>query len=94
MLEWSWRIEKSKSILAGSFSAEGKWSKALSALVGSAVTRAEVFGSLPEVRVFLTNGLAVASFMTAEGQPAWSLIKHASGQALHVQRGRLVLQAT
>jgi hypothetical protein len=73
-IEWSWRIEKARSILGGSWSSEAKWPGFFSRLVGAEVTDFQVFGRLPEAELRLSNGLRVLSFMTSEGQPQWSLV--------------------
>lgn len=76
MIEWSWRIEKPKSILGGSWSSEARWPRMFEKLKGSTVTNVEVYGHIPEVCVSLSNGLRITSFMVAEGQPTWSIISH------------------
>lgn len=74
MIEWSWRIENKDSILCGSWSDEGGWKDVFQTLVDQTVKDISVFGRLPELSISLTHGLYVVSFMTAEGQPAWSII--------------------
>lgn len=37
-----------------------------------------MFGRLPEIDLALTDGRHLLSFMTAEGEPAWSLIDRRS----------------
>jgi hypothetical protein len=92
MVEWSWRIERKYSILGGSWSSEKKWPGMFNKLLGAVVTDVEFFGRLPEISVSLSNGLCVATFMTVEGQPEWTvlssnpLIGH-----LCVKRGRLAI---
>ena len=93
MIEWSWRIERARSILCGSWSDERLWPKAFELLIGSDVMEAQCTGSLPEIRVSLENGLRIQSFMTAEGQPAWAVMLKAPKRAtLSVARGRLVVR--
>jgi hypothetical protein len=93
MIEWSWRIERPRSILCGSWSDERKWKKALDQLVGHTVISVQCFGRLPEISVGLSNGLYVVSAMTAEGQPSWALILRGSqGKSVHVSGGRLVVE--
>jgi hypothetical protein len=93
MLEWSWRIERPRSILVGSFSSERKWPTALKRLIGGHVVGVEFVGRLPEIVVSLSNGLRVASFMTAEGQPAWSVIaRHPKLGSLYVRNGCLTVE--
>lgn len=90
MIEWSWRIEKQKSILGGSWSSEKKIDNFLPKLQGATVDAVEFFGRLPEISVSLSNGLHVVSFNTSEGQPDWSLLTRRPFIGhLCVERGRL-----
>jgi hypothetical protein len=73
MIEWSWRIEDGRSITCGSWSDEDLWLPTFARLVGRTVEDLATFGSLPELVVSLAGDLRVASFMTAEGDPAWTL---------------------
>jgi hypothetical protein len=73
MIEWSWRIENATSIICGSWSEEQLWVPAFDHLRDALVVAITTFGRLPEIDVELSNGLHVVSFMTAEGQPEWSL---------------------
>jgi hypothetical protein len=73
MIEWSWRIEDERSIVCGSFSNEELWGPAFDRLVGREVTDLSTFGRLPEILLSLAGNLHVASFMTADGDPAWAL---------------------
>jgi hypothetical protein len=93
MIEWSWRIERPKSILGGSWSAEGRWPEMFEKLKGATVSEVHVCGELPEICVSLSNGLRVASFMTAEGQPEWALISRRPKLGnLCVKRGALYVE--
>jgi hypothetical protein len=94
MIEWSWRIERPRSILCGSFSEESQWSKAFEKLLGATVTKAALFGRLPEISISLSNDLHLASFMTADGQPHWTLFDRATSDTswLTVRQGRVVHQ--
>lgn len=90
MIEWSWRIERPKSILGGSWSSERKWAAMFEKLKGAKVVAVALFGTLPEIQVSLSNGLRVVSFMTAEGQPEWGIIcREELQKSLGVKRGRL-----
>ena len=54
-----------------------------------------LFGRLPEVSVALENGLFLASFMTAEGDPGWALADRRAPGAerwLSVKAGRLQVE--
>jgi hypothetical protein len=84
MIEWSWRIESEDAILCGSWSNEELWAEVFKSLIGRRVQDASIYGRLPELSIALAGGLYVASFMTAEGQPAWSIFdgfddQHKSG---------------
>lgn len=89
MIEWSWRIERPRSILCGSFSEETKWPGAFAKLVGSTVENVTIFGRLPEVSLAFSNGLHLSSFMTADGQPQWVLFdrRKPTTSWLAVERG-------
>lgn len=91
MIEWSWRIEGKRKIWCGSWSDGERWPRAFSRLQGAKVVSASLFGRLPEIALRLSNGLSVVSMMTAEGDPAWSLIArdHGGSKSLCVRSGRL-----
>jgi hypothetical protein len=94
MIEWSWRIEKPRSIMGGSWSEERHWPKFFGQLVGTKVAKVEVFGVLPEIMVWLDNGLRITSFMTADGQPSWAIIGRIPQiGSLSVKRGKLCVEA-
>lgn len=73
MIEWSWRIEDERSILCGSCSNEELWAPSYARLLGQHVSDLATFGRLPELMLSLSGGLHVSSFMTAEGDPAWTV---------------------
>ncbi|MCY1640677.1 hypothetical protein [Methylorubrum sp. SL192] len=73
MIEWSWRIEDGRSIVCGSWSDEDLWPPTFAHLLGRTVQNLSMFGRLQEVVLSLAGDLHVASFMTAEGDPAWTL---------------------
>jgi hypothetical protein len=73
MIQWSWRVEDERSILCGSWSDEKLWRPTFDRLVGEEITDLTTFSRLPELRISLSGGLHVASFMTADGDPAWTL---------------------
>lgn len=73
MIQWSWRIENDRSILCGSWSDEELWQPNFARLLGQRVIDVKAFGRLPEVQLSLSDGFHVASFMTAEGDPEWTL---------------------
>lgn len=93
MIEWSWRIERPQSILGGSWSSERRWPSMFKRLIGSEVARVDFQGPLPEISLSFSNGLRVASFMTAEGQPSWALIARCPNLgSLSVKRGKLYVE--
>jgi hypothetical protein len=73
MLEWSWRVEKPRSVMFGSFSGERKIAHGLKSLVGRKVLDVGVEGRLPELVIRLSGGAWVHSFTTVEGHPQWTL---------------------
>lgn len=93
MIEWSWRIEDNDSILCGSWSDEKGWEQVFKSLIGRTVQDVSIYGRLPELSISFTGNLYVASFMTAEGQPAWTIFggsigQHSSG-CIAVRNGRI-----
>lgn len=72
-IEWSWRIEDATSIVCGSWSEEEFWEPAFDLIRNSSVTALSIYGRLPEIDLALAGGHHLLSFMTAEGQPEWSL---------------------
>ena len=80
MIQWSWRIEDDHSIICGSWSDEDLWKKTFSQLLGNTVTQLSFFGRLPEIDLSLSNGLHVLSFMTADGQPEWTIFDRSQAQ--------------
>ena len=94
MIQWSWRFERKYSILGGSWSSERRWPGMFKKIIGTSVSDVEIFGHLPEITVLLSNGLRVASFMTAEGQPEWTLLtRNPFIGHLCVKRGKLAIDA-
>jgi hypothetical protein len=94
MIEWSWRVEKARSIMGGSCSSERRWPAIFKKLLGSVVTDVELVGVLSEVSLTLSNGMRVLSFMTTEGQPSWAIMTRKSELGtLSVKRGRLHVEA-
>lgn len=73
MLEWSWRVEKARSVLFGSFSGERKIARGLQTLVGRNILEVGAEGRLPEIVISLSGGFWIHSFTTVEGHPQWTL---------------------
>lgn len=84
MIEWSWRIEDGRSIICGSWGDEDLWPPTFARLLGRTVQNLSVFGRLPEVVLSLAGDLHVTSFMTAEGDPAWTLFDRRSPRPVAV----------
>jgi len=93
MIQWSWRIEDSTSILCGSWSEESLWQSTFDLVRNKSVLQLSVVGRLPEIVVALSESLYVSSFMTAEGDPEWALFdwRQTTLRTLSVRRGRLEL---
>ncbi len=77
-VEWSWRIEDETSIICGSWSEDDVWERSFNRLRDAAVSRLSMVGRLPEIDLELTSGHHFVSFMTADGQPEWSLVDRRS----------------
>jgi hypothetical protein len=72
MIEWSWRIERRRSIQAGSWSSERRIDAAVRGLVGPSLTEIAVTGRLPELSLTLSDGRCVprpALALKAESEP-------------------------
>lgn len=91
MLQWSWRVERPRSIWFGSFSSDRRISNQLPKLESLSVSTISVSGRLPEVELGLGGKVTLRSFSTVEGQPEWSL-RLPSGRWLSSSQGRLVLE--
>ena len=90
LIEWSWRIEKPRSILGGSWSSERRWPGMFEKLTSETVTKVELQCHLPEICVSFSNGFRLVSFMTEESQPEWTLhCRKPNLGVLGVERGAL-----
>jgi hypothetical protein len=96
MIQWSWRIENSTSILCGSWSEDPLWEPTFDLLRSKMVVELSIVGRLPEIVVGLTEGLYVSSFMTSEGDPQWSLFDRRSAPVtwLCVRDGSLKIEVS
>jgi hypothetical protein len=93
MIQWSWRVERPKSIYFGSFSSDRVIDNRLAKLQQRTVKAVEVEGRLPELVIQLSGGLWVHSFATEESQPEWCLFldRTQSSQAwLSSEHGKLI----
>jgi len=94
MIEWSWRIEKHRSILCGSTSSERRWIRILNSLKGATVTDIQLFGRLSELEITFSNGLRLLSFSTWESQPEWAIIcRNPLATTLCMKRGKLATES-
>jgi hypothetical protein len=73
MIEWSWRVERARSIAFGSWSTERRMTNGVARLVGHRIEAIDIVGRLPEVLVQLSDGLWLQTFNTSEGQPEWTV---------------------
>ena len=91
MVEWSWRVEGRRSVLCGSWSDKRACDRAFALLRDRAVAQVDLFGRLPEIAVEFSGGARLMSFMTAEGDPVWTLFDRREEQArwIGVRRGSL-----
>ncbi|MGF0524339.1 hypothetical protein ACQEDT_22770 [Agrobacterium pusense] len=93
MIEWSWRIENENSIVCGSWSDEDGWEETFRSLIGRDVRNVSLFGRLPELSIELAGGLYIASFMTADGQPGWTIFdrcpEHQKSAWIEVRDGEI-----
>ena len=88
MIEWSWRVERLRSIAFGSWSGDRKMTLGIEKLVDHVVEDITLDGRLPEISIKLSGGFWIHSFMTAEGKPEWNL-KLKDGSWLYFERRRL-----
>ena len=73
MVQWSWRVERPRSIAFGSWSTDRRMDFGIARLEGHRVEGITVEGRLPELVIALSGGLWVHAFNTAEGQPQWTV---------------------
>lgn len=87
MIEWSWRVEKRRSILFGSWSSNTKINNQLPKLKGLLIEEVQFVGRIPELELNLENKLWLHSFQTTEPQPDWCILSN--GKAVFVERGKI-----
>jgi hypothetical protein len=73
MLPWSWRVESPRRVEFGSWSSDRKIASGVASLTGQTVEAISVAGRLPELVLAFSGQRWVHSFMTAEGQPGWTV---------------------
>jgi hypothetical protein len=94
MVQWSWRMEEGSQITCGSWSNEELWVPTFARFIGKKVIDISLVGRLPEIEIELSDELYLLSFMTADGEPAWTIFDRTAGDGQHrwlkVKDGRLV----
>lgn len=91
LLEWSWRVEGPGSIQFGSWSTNPRITRGVASLQGHTILEVGLDGRLPELVLTLDGKRWLHTFMTAEGQPRWS-IRLPDGAWLGFHRGHLYRQ--
>lgn len=96
MIEWSWRIERPKSIYFGSWSSDRVINNRLVKLKDKTIDAIDIEGRLPELVIKLSGSFWLRSFAIAEGQPQWTLFLHRNQtprQWLITARGSLIKES-
>ena len=88
MIQWSWRVERKRSIAFGSWSGERKINNGIASLKNRFLEEILIEGRLPELYLTLSGNLWLHSFATAEGQPEWTVFL-LDGSWITVDRGVL-----
>ena len=90
MVDFDWRVERAKSILAGSHDSKIRCINISKKLIGATVISAQSVGRLPELQLELSGGLWVVTFSHEKGQPSWAILFKALGiGSLNVKNGTL-----
>ena len=92
MLHWSWRVESPGAIQFGSWSDDPRITRGVASLEGHTIVGVELEGRLPEL-LTLNRKRWLHTFMTAEGQPEWSIRMHDNAW-IGVIRGHVYRQAS
>lgn len=93
MLYWSWRVESPGAIQFGSWSEDPLITRGVASLEGHTIVDVELEGRLPELVLTLDRKRWLHTFMTAEGQPEWS-IRMRDNAWIGVIRGHVYRQAS
>lgn len=97
MIEWSWRVERSRSIYFGSWSTDQVIENRLAKLKNRTIEGVEATGRLPELMIRLSGGLWVHSFAIAESQPRWCVFldrKRLPVEWVVSERGKLIKETS
>lgn len=87
MIQWSWRVERPRSIAFGSWSTENKIDSGIPTLKRAVIEAISLDGNrLPELILDLTEKRRLRSMMTSDGQPEWS-VRLPDDSWLFVKRG-------
>ena len=89
MIEFDWRVERERSIEFGSASGLRKMDRGIESLRGERIAAVKLVGEIPELKISLSSGRRLASFMTIESQPAWVVFLNFHESWIHVRRGCL-----
>jgi len=89
MIQWSWRVERQRSIAFGSWSGNRKITNGVAKLKDHSVEEIQLEGHLPELYMTLSDNLWVHSFATTESQPEWAVFLF-DGSWIAVNRGRII----
>jgi hypothetical protein len=91
MIQWSWRVERDNSIMWGSWSDDAFWEPFFIDLKDATAIEFQLFGQIPEIMIALSSGHRIVSFMTADGDPQWTLFDRSSkpDRWLHVREGKI-----
>lgn len=95
MLQWSWRVERARSVYFSGNSSLRIVENRLLKLNGQTVRGVDSEGRLPELVLQLSNGYWVHSFEMSEGQQSWALFLHNRQVPLtwlSSERGKLILE--
>lgn len=93
MIQWSWRVERRRSIQFGSWSTDRKMNLGIPQLQDRYVEEISLVGRLPEISIRLSDSLWLHSFMIAEGQPEWTIFL-LDGTWLTVRHGRVIRESS
>ena len=89
MVEWSWRVESSRTVQFGSWSGNRKMDNGIASLKRRKLMEISLVGRLPEVYIQLSKDRWVHTFMTREGQPEWTVFLQ-DRSWITFSRGRIV----
>lgn len=94
MIQFDWRIETDQAVLVGSADEQALKTSVLTDLTGERIHDLSVYGPPHELVVHFAGGRRVRSFMTAAGEPEWTIfVRGGDADAecwLSVEDGRLV----